>query len=275
MSLRISNAGTDRIAVDLAGVTPESLAALSLDAIRRTSVLHGNRSEELGALFTIEGDAGDMEWQLNGDFSAVHGVGAGMSTGRIVFEGPVGRHAGAQMRGGRLEVQGNAGDWLGAEMRGGLIRVHGSAGDHAGSAYIGSPRGMTGGAILVDGDAGDSVAERMRRGLVAVAGNVGDRLGARMLAGTILVFGRCGALCGAGMRRGTIAVLGPEPPTLLPTFRLACRTSLPMLRLAAAELRRALFAVDRLPRLQLPVDLHHGDILDLGRGEVLVLPSAR
>lgn len=275
MSLWISNARTDRIAVDLAGVTPESLAGLTLDAIRRTAVLHGNRSEELGALFTIEGNARDMDWRLEGDFSAVHGVGAGMHSGSILIDGPGGRHAGAQMRGGRLEVRGDAGDWLGAEMRGGLIRVQGSAGDHVGSAYIGSPRGMTGGVILVDGSTGDGVAERMRRGLVAVAGDVGDRLGARMLAGTILVFGRCGGLCGAGMRRGTIGLLGAEPAALLPTFRLACRASLPMLWLAAAELRRESFAIDKLSRLQLPVDLHHGDMLELGRGEVLVLPSAR
>lgn len=271
MTLRIANARTDATAVDMAGVTPEGLAPLSLDAVRRTRVLHGNRREELGELFAIDGDPRDVRWELSGDFSAMHGLGAGMAAGEILVDGPIGRHAGAQMHGGRIEVRGAAGDWLGAEMRGGAIRVHGDAGNHVGAAYAGSPRGMTGGVILVDGGAGDDVGVRMRRGTIAIAGRVGERLGQRMLAGTILAFDRCGALCGMGMRRGTIGVFGASAPTLLPTFRFACRGSLPMLRLLATELRRKDFATARLPRLLQPVELHHGDLLELGRGEILLV----
>jgi formylmethanofuran dehydrogenase subunit C len=270
MALRIANTRTDAIPVDLAGVTPEALAPLSLDAVRRTCVLHGNRRVELGELFAVEGDPRDLQWGLAGDFSAVHGLGVGMTAGEILVDGPVGRHAGAQMRGGRLEVRGTAGDWVGAEMRGGAIRVRGDAGDWVGAAYAGNPRGMAGGVILVDGGAGDDVGERIRRGMIAIAGRAGDRLGQRMLAGTILAFDRCGALCGMGMRRGTIGLLGASAPTLLPTFRASCRAPLPMLRLLAAELRREAFAVDRLPRLLQPVELHHGDLLELGRGEILL-----
>lgn len=270
MTLRFANTRTDAIPVDLAGVTPEGLAPLSLDAVRRTRVLHGNRRAELGELLAIDGDGRDLRWELSGDFSAVHGLGAGMTAGEIVVDGPVGRHAGAQMGGGRLEVRGAADDWLGAEMRGGAIRVRGDAGDWVGAAYAGSPRGMTGGVILVDGRAGDDVGERMRRGTIAIAGRVGDRLGARMLAGTILAFGACGALCGVSMRRGTIGVFGASAPALLPTFRYACRAPLPMLRLLATELRRERLAIDRLPRLLQPVELHHGDLLELGRGEILL-----
>jgi formylmethanofuran dehydrogenase subunit C len=268
--LRFANTCTDRIAVDLAGVTPEALAGLALDEVRRTRVLHGNRREELGDLFAIDGDPRDLRWELAGDFSAVHGVGAGMAAGEIVVDGPLGRHAGATMRSGRIEIRGDAGGWLGAELRGGTIRVCGNAGDHAGAAYVGSPRGMTGGTIMVDGRAGQNVGERMRRGLIVVAGPVGDLLGTRMLAGTILAFDRCGVLCGAGMRRGTIGLLGPLQTTLLPTFRLACRARLPMLRLLAEELRAAAFAPELSARLLEPVDLHHGDLLELGRGEVLL-----
>jgi formylmethanofuran dehydrogenase subunit C len=251
-------------------VTPEGLAPLSLDVVRRTRVLHGNRRAELGELFAIDGNARDLRWELVGDFSAVHGLGAGMTAGEIFVDGPVGRHAGAQMRGGRIEVRGAADDWLGAEMRGGAIRVRGDAGDRVGSAYAGSPRGMTGGALLVDGSAGDDVGERMRRGTIAIAGRVGERLGARMLAGTILAFDRCGAHCGMGMRRGTIGLLGASAPTLLPTFRAGCRAPLPMLRLLAAELRVESFAKECLSRLLQPVELHHGDLLELGRGEILL-----
>jgi hypothetical protein len=43
-----------------------------------------------------------------------------------------------------------------------------------------------------------------------------------------------------------------------------------MLRLIAGELRREAFAVNQLPRLLERVVLHHGDLLELGRGEILV-----
>jgi formylmethanofuran dehydrogenase subunit C len=274
MPLRIANSRTDGVAVDFAGLTPESLAGRSLAEVRRTRVFHGNARAELGELFDVDGDPRDMAWRLVGDFSAVHWLGAGMAAGEIIAEGPVGRHAGAYLSGGRLDVHGNAGDWLGAEMRGGVLRVRGNVGNHAGAAYAGSPRGMTGGAIHVDGAAGDGAGQRLRRGLIAVAGDVGDSLGDRMLAGTILVFGRCGARCGLGMRRGTIALLGPGPPPLPPTFHLASRISLPMLGLIARELRSADFAADQLDQLKQPVDLFHGDFLELGRGEVLIASSA-
>jgi formylmethanofuran dehydrogenase subunit C len=270
MPLRIANARTDRIAVDFAGVTPESIASRSLDAVRRTPVRHGNRRVELGELFAIDGDPRDRTWRLDGDFSAVHWLGADMAAGEIFVDGPLGRHAGSGMRGGRLEVRGPAGDWLGAEMRGGAIRVRGDAGDFVGAAYAGSPRGMTGGTILVDGCAGRELGGRMRRGLIAAAGDVGDLPGLRMLAGTIVAFGRAGAHPGASMRRGTIGLFGGDPPALLPTFRRACRMALPMLNLIARLLHDEAFARSALARLAQPVDLYHGDLLELGRGEILL-----
>lgn len=274
MSLRIANARTDRIGVDFSGVTPQSLSTFSLDEIRRTRILHGNRPTELGELFSIEGDGHDQIWRLDGDFSAVHGIGANMAAGEIHAEGPLGRRAGAGMRGGWLDIRGAAGDWLGAEMHGGNIRVRGDAGDFVGAAYVGSRRGMTGGTILVDGAAGRELGGRMRRGLIAVAGDVGELPGTRMLAGTILVFGSMGSHPGAGMRRGTIGLFGAEPPALLPTFRQACRTTLPMVGLLDRHLRSQSFAVASLSHLAQPVDLYHGDLLELGRGEILVAQNA-
>ncbi len=270
MPLRFAKPPAQRIPIDMAGVTPATLAPLSLDEVRRTTVRHGNRPAELGELFTIDGDGRDLAWRLEGDFGAVHGLGAEMTAGEIVAEGSVGRHAGAGMSGGRIEVRGDAGDWLGAEMRGGAIRVHGDAGDFVGAAYAGSPRGMRGGEILIDGSAGREVGFRMRRGLIAVAGGAGEFLGLRMLAGTILVFGACGARPGASLRRGTIGLFGPEPTTLPPTYRLACTGRLPMLGLIERRLRQESFALDRLSTLSQSVALHHGDFLELGRGEILV-----
>ena len=162
-----------------------------------------------------------MTWRLEGDFSAVHALGAGMTAGEIVVDGPVGRHAGAGMRGGRLEVRGDAGDWLGAEMRGGVDPRSRRCGDHVGAAYAGSPRGMTGGTILIDGDAGDATSAcACAAALIAVAGAAGDWLGMRMLAGTILVFGACGVHPGAAMRRGTIGLFGARSARAAPHVSL-------------------------------------------------------
>jgi formylmethanofuran dehydrogenase subunit C len=253
----------------MTGATPTSLAGKSLNDIRGTSVFHGNRPTPLGELFTINGDGADLVWQFDGNASAVHSLGAEMTAGEIRVAGSIGRHAGQRMRGGRIEISENAGDFLGAEMAGGAIRVRGNAGDHVGAAPVGASRGMTGGTILIDGAAGQGVAARMRRGLIAIAGNAGESLGRDMLAGTILVFGAAGVHVGAGMRRGTIGLFGPAP-TLLPTYRLACRGSLPMLALIQHELQAAAFAPAGIEKLANPVDLHHGDLLELGRGEILI-----
>ena len=67
-----------------------------------------------------------------------------------------------------------------------------------------------------------------------------------------------------------IGLFDPTPPALLPTYRLACRASLPMLGLVARELRRENFAVDRLAQLKEPIALYNGDLLELGRGEILI-----
>src|SRR5688572_15541801 len=138
MPLRIANAPTGRIGVDWRGVTPESCREKSLAEMQRTIVRRGNCEVELGDLFRITGSHADMRWDLEGDFSAVHHLGAGMTAGEIVVKGSVGRHAGAAMRGGRLEIHGDAGDHLGGEMRGGVIRVRGNAANHVGAAYPGS-----------------------------------------------------------------------------------------------------------------------------------------
>jgi formylmethanofuran dehydrogenase subunit C len=269
MPLRFANARTERLAVDMTGVTPTSLVGKSLDAIRKTPVFHGNRPTPLGELFTISGDGADLVWQFDGNASIVHSLGAEMMAGEIRVAGSIGRHAGERMRGGRIEIAGNAGDFLGAEMAGGAIRVRGNGGDYVGAARVGCARGMTGGTILVDGATGQGVGVRMRRGLIAIAGNAGESLGRGMLAGTILVFGAVASPCGAGMHRGTIGLFGPAP-TLLPTYRLAYRGSLPMLALIRRELQAAAFAPAAIEKLAHPVELHHGDLLQLGRGEILI-----
>jgi formylmethanofuran dehydrogenase subunit C len=269
MPLRIANAPTDRIGVDWQGVTPNSLREKTLAEVQRTRVRRGNREVELGELFGITGDPAEMRWELEGDFSAVHHIGAGQTLGEIVVAGSIGRHAGAAMRGGRLEVYGGAGDHLGAEMRGGVIRVRGNAANHVGAAYPGSRRGMSGGTILIDGDAGSELGQRMRRGLIAVGGSAGPHLGMRMLAGSIFVFGACAEHPGVAMRRGTIGLFGNVRPTLLPTFRAGYRGPLPVLHLLEKHLHDEGFAVPRLRNLAGVIELFHGDLLEGGRGEIV------
>jgi formylmethanofuran dehydrogenase subunit C len=270
MPLRIAIQSPDRLPIYFTGITPESLADRSLDDVKRTKIRRGNREVEFGELFTLAGDPRDMHWVLEGDFSTVHGIGAGMTAGVILAEGQVGRHAGAHMRGGRIEIRGDAGDYLGAEMHGGLIRLHGNAGNRVGAAYAGSRRGMTGGEILIDGAAGSEVGLRMRRGLIAVGGSVGEGLGLRMLAGSIFIFGDCQQYPGANMRRGTIGLFGQQRPQLLPTFRAGYHGPLPALHLIEKHLHEEGFSPPRLRNLAATIELFHGDLLELGRGEVLM-----
>lgn len=73
------------------------------------------------------------------------------------------------------------------------------------------------------------------------------------------------------MRRGTIALLG-ETPELLPTFRYACAYEPVMLRLLLRELEleRELDCT-----IDTQVSLFNGDLLEGGRGEVLVSTASR
>ncbi len=271
MALILTYINKTAFPTDLGSLTLDAMAGKSLAEIRRLPLFHGNQKVPLAELFRVEGDPSDHRWHFLGDLSGVHGIGAGMRTGTIHIHGSAGRHLGSQMRGGQITVDGNTDDWTGAEMRGGLIRIHGNAGNRVGAAYDGSRTGMNGGAILIDGNAGHAVGGRMRRGWIGVGGAVGDWVGKRMLAGSILVFGCCGSRPGAAMRRGTIVLLGNKTPRLLPTFRYACRYRPPMFSLMARQLRSHQFSSD-VQRLNQEFDLHHGDFLESGRGEILTIP---
>ncbi|MBW3600015.1 MAG: formylmethanofuran dehydrogenase subunit C, partial [Planctomycetes bacterium] len=119
------------------------------------------------------------------------------------------------------------------------------------------------------GDAGTEIGHSMRRGLIAVGGDAGDLAGFNMAAGAVLIFGEAGRRHGAGMRRGTLAFLGPSVPPLLPSFRYACRCRPVMLSLMLRRLRETGFSVpDDL--LTSSFDLYNGDLIEGGRGEVLL-----
>jgi formylmethanofuran dehydrogenase subunit C len=269
MALTLTYRGQTRVPVEIEGFTPDWAADKSLAEIERFEIYEGNRKIPLAEMFTVTGDASDLQMDFHGDLTGVHWIGAHMTSGAVRIHGPAGRHVGSQMRGGEIIVQGNSGGWAGAEMRKGLIHIKGNAGHLIGAAYRGASKGMTGGTILVDGNAGNEIGLTMRRGLIAIGGSAGDLLGFNMIAGTVVVFGECGIRPGAGMRRGTLALFGPNPPHLLPTFRYATtirpQTTVLMLKL----LKEKGFHLDET-LLKSEFALYHGDLVSVGRGEILL-----
>jgi formylmethanofuran dehydrogenase subunit C len=254
------------LAVDLAGITPTRLAALSTDDVRRLSIRADERPCELGGVFRVEGSAADSVLECRGDFSRVHSVAAAMDAGRIVVRGNVGRHAAEGMTGGRLEIEGDAGDWLACEMTGGRVRVAGRAGDNVGAALPGSEAGLQGGLVVIRGDAGELAGSRMRRGILAVGGCCGEAAGFEMRAGLLVVGGRAGPHPGLGMRRGSLVFLAeqPLPPA---SFRRGTAWTPPFVAILIRRLARAGFQ----PAAPLPSRWRqwHGDVLAGGKGEIL------
>ena len=272
MTLTLKTDYRGSIPLEVEGITPDVTRGKSLADIEQLTVFHGNRKMVLAEFFTVAGDAADARIEWEGDLSRVHWIGAGMKEGTMRIHGSAGRHVGSRMCNGTIEVLGDVSDWVGAEMLGGLIHVHGSAGHQVGAAYRGSARGMTGGTLLVQGNAGNEIGHTMRRGFVAIGGDVGDLTGMNMRAGSVFVFGNCGIRHGAGMRRGTIALLGTNAVTPLPTFRRACRCAMEVLRLIERSLHSHHFPCP-FPLTELDIDLYNGDLLEGGRGELLLRAS--
>jgi formylmethanofuran dehydrogenase subunit C len=268
MPLILTYRAHTKVPVEVEGLLPERVRGKSLADIGRIEVFHGNEKLPLAELFGLSGSADDKHMHFVGDLAGVHWIGAHMAEGTIRVEGNVGRHVGSEMTGGMIDVRGNASDWVGGEMHAGLIHVRGSGGNLVGAAYRGSSQGMTGGTILIDGPVGNEIGHTMRRGLIAVGG-CGDFAGINMIAGTILVFGPAGIRSGAGMRRGTLGLFGDKRPRLLPTFRAGGCDQPLFLQLILRELASLDYPFDR-SLVDASFRTHHGDMVTVGRGEILV-----
>ena len=269
MALTLIYNGQTSVPVEVEGLTPDWACDKSLAEIEKFEIFHGNRKVPLAEMFTVRGDASDKRFDIEGDLAGVHWIGAQMASGEIHIEGNAGRHLGSEMQGGEIRVSGDAGGWVGAEMHAGFIHVKGNAGHLIGAAYRGSAKGMTGGTILIDGSVGNEIGHTMRRGMIAIGKDAGDMVGFNMIAGTVLVFGECGIRVGAGMRRGTIGLFGQEPPPMLPTFRFACTYQPQVMGLMFRELRsHGLTVEDSIAASEF--DLYHGDMIELGKGEILL-----
>ena len=273
--------------LELAIQTPSSIPlevdTVQLDAVRtqspddvlQTLIQRGNKQVPLGEFFSATGSAAEDEtivWQ--GDLAKVKLIGARLASGTVRVEGTVGMHLGADMTGGEIICNGNAADWVGAEMKGGRITVHGNTGHLVGAAYRGGRRGMTGGEILVHGNAGNEVGHTLRRGLIAIGGTCGDAVGVGLIAGTVLVFGEPGIRHGMSMKRGTIVFFNPgDSLDILSTYRRCCTYRPAFLRLYLRHLQAQGFPV---PEECLTSRYHRygGDLLEIGRGELLVREAA-
>jgi formylmethanofuran dehydrogenase subunit C len=224
----------------------------------------------VGDLFEVSGTA-DEQLVLAGDLRRVDAIGAELSGGRVLVEGPCGDHLGARMAGGEIEVRGDAGDWAGGEMTGGLIRISGGAGHRLGGAYPGARAGMTGGEIVVSGDAGEEAGAGMRRGLIAVGGQTRAGAGLRMLAGTVIALGGIGAEAGLGNKRGSLVSGRALEP--LPSYAFATRFRPPALGMQLCRARALGLAVnDSLLRGRWA--RWSGDRTELTRGEILIFDEA-
>ena len=272
MTLELEYIGNTTIPLELQGVTPCGLRELSLPEIEKFKVYHGKDVVPLAEFFKVSGDLVDEQMSFSGDLSGVHWIGWKMESGSIAITENCGRHLGSEMTAGTITVQGSASDWVGAEMRGGLIHIKGNAGHQVGASYRGSLIGMNRGTILVHGDVGNELGLTMRRGLIAVAGKAGDLIGFNMRAGTIMLFGETGIRHGAAMRRGSIVFMGAHHPPLLPSFKYSCRYQPEIMQLLLRNLKSLGFPIPN-DAVDSTYDLYHGDMIDGGRGEVLLRMS--
>jgi formylmethanofuran dehydrogenase subunit C len=257
--------------IEVEGVLPIPLRNLSSESIAKLPIWNGKNKLELGELFRVTGTIDESDtivWV--GNLQSVHGIGLGMDGGVMQVDSPAGRHVGAKMSGGSIEAKSDVSDFVGVEMTGGTIRVRGNSGDLTGGNYPGSKIGMNRGSIIVDGNAGRGTGQAMRRGTIAIGGDSGKLCGWNMLAGSIIVCGNCASEFGVGMTRGTLVLLDPRSGTeILPTFAKGGVYQNTIVKMMASWLQQIGFeAAERLA--QTSFQMHHGDLLSGGRGEVLI-----
>jgi formylmethanofuran dehydrogenase subunit C len=239
--------------VDGRALAPDRLSGLTAAELGRVPLLvEGRGSVSLGDLCRIDGTS-SQTLRLEGDWSSVDGVGAGMASGR-------------------LEIAGSVGASAGAVMQGGVIIVRGDAGPNAGGARPGGSRGMTGGEIFIQGSAGSEAGARMRRGVIFVGGAAGEDSGRSMIAGTLIIAGAAGVNTGLWNKRGSIVALGAITPPA--TYQFACRYHPPAVPLLLGRLARVYGARITPEQANGPYRRYSGDLAESGKGEILAWMAA-
>jgi formylmethanofuran dehydrogenase subunit C len=264
LTLRLKAPASERI--NLAGITPAKIAALSAHEIAKLNVGIEKGGLALGDAFDISGSAGDT-LTIEAPNSTLDFVAGGLAGGTIRVIGNVGAYAGRKMTGGKLEIRGNVENYLASGATGGFIHVSGNAGDNVGGFMPGDRFGMQGGIAVIDGNVGARAGEKMRRGTVIVRGKTGEGTGTRMIGGTIWAEGGIGPAPGLMMRRGTF--IGPSVERLLPTFVDCGKHDLVIMRVIARYLKAVLGDLAPKP-MPLFVQKIGGDMATIGRGEILL-----
>ncbi|MFI5013480.1 MAG: formylmethanofuran dehydrogenase subunit C [Hyphomicrobiales bacterium] len=255
--------------IDLSCLVPDALQGRTEKAIASLPIHTTCEKLNVGDVFALRmGDT--MSLRFEGGSERFDLIGAGMTAGSIVVEGPVGQLAGRLMRGGSLHIRGDAGPYAASRLAGGQLVIDGDAGDRLGGPLAGEMAGMSGGLTIVRGDAGSRAGDRLRRGLVVIEGRSGADAGSRMIAGTLVLRGAVAGSPGALMRRGTIALLNAAGP-LAPGFVDCGVHRLVAVRLLATEIARLGTAWAR--SLDRPLRRFAGDMAVLGKGEILCLPG--
>ncbi len=255
------------IPIEADAICPDSFIDRTRDDIAALPVYYGRRKQNLGDLFSVQGEKSDRII-IEGELDHVKKVGYGMTQGTVVIRGNIGQHTGAHMRGGEILVQGDAADKAGINMSGGRLWIKGNAGHLLGAAEPGDKRGVNRGLIVVEGNAGSEAGALMRRGLIVIMGDAGEFTGARMIAGSIFVFGHLGKRAGAGMKRGSIVAFGTCEP-LLPTYYYETVYQPVFLRIYLNRLQE--WGVPVSPEWAHGVYRRYsGDINMFGKGEILI-----
>ncbi len=254
--------------IDVAPLTPDTLAGLSAADIGALPLQTGNRELRADELFAI--DAGDTDRIVfKGPTGKLDYVGKDMSRGEIRVEGDAGSYLAMRMKGGKITVGGSVAAYAACEMRNGALAIGGNAGDFLGACLPGNKKGMAGGVVIVKGHVGDRAGDHMRRGAILIEGNAGCYLGSRMTAGTIAVLGQAGEHLGYAMGRGTL-LLARAPASLPATFNDCGSHTLgfiPLLLKGFEGLDTPFAGMgDTLKRVR----RYAGDMCHLGKGEILV-----
>jgi formylmethanofuran dehydrogenase subunit C len=262
--------------IEVDGLTADRLASLAPSDVARLPVWQGRHRAELGDFFDVRGDrfqaaqsasGGGAVVVVEGDLSAVDGLGAGMTSGEMIIAGDAGARVGAGMTGGSITVRGSIGDDGAVAMAGGLLCIERNAGARLAAALPGASRGMSGGEVIVHGSAGAEVAARARRGLVVVGRGTGAEPGRAMIAGTLVVFGAAGPYPGIGNKRGSIIAAGDiDIPA---TYRYACTYFPSYVRMLMTYLSRTYGLGQAHAVLGSPYRRYCGDVGIPGRGEIL------
>jgi formylmethanofuran dehydrogenase subunit C len=253
--------------IDVAPLTPDTLAGKSAAEISAILLQTGNRQIRADELFAVKGDDAS-QIIFRGATGKLDFIGKAMTQGEISIEGDAGSYLGMQMKGGRITVSGHIDAYGACELRNGEILIRGNAGDFLGAALPGNKKGMAGGVVIVKGNAGDRVGDHLRRGAILIEGDAGAYLGSRMTAGTIAVLGKVGPNIGFAMGRGTLLLA--QAPVIPATFN-DCGTHtlgfIPLLLKGFSGLDTRFAGMsDSLKRVR----RYAGDMCGLGKGEILV-----